>query len=74
MIVWTRLGSGFLKNKDRYDMRKLKVKISYHIDGCGKKIESYRFITIEHEGQIILDQKKTKLQPIEFLFGWLEGE
>ena len=63
-----------MKNKDRYDLNKLKITVNYHIDGCGKKIMSYRFIDIQCEGEYLIKEQKTKLQPIEFLFDWLERE
>ena len=62
-----------MKNKDRYTLTDLTVDIAYLTDGCGKKIEGMRYLTIK-------DGKKTLLfemiqgKASERLMEWLEEE
>lgn len=63
-----------MKNKDKYDLSKIEINVYYDVNGCGRKIETHRYVSVWHDGELILDRKKTKLMPYEFLLKWLEKE
>lgn len=63
-----------MKNKEKYDLSKLDLKVYYDVDGCGRKIEGHRYVTVKEEGRVILDRHRTRKMPYEFLLEWLERE
>lgn len=62
-----------MKNKDKYDLRVLDYRVSWNINGCGKKIEDSRTINIYNEEQL-LHSKKTEKSLINYVMEWLESE
>lgn len=68
-----------MKNKDRYDLRDIDCGVSWMTNGCGRRIEQSRTITIyykpnEHEQEEILMQKKTMEGLVNYLMNWLEED
>lgn len=62
-----------MKNKDRYDLTELDIKLSYMTNGCGKKIDNPVYITIQNKGNAVLEEA-TYDNPFRFLMKWLERE
>lgn len=66
-----------MKNKDRYDLTKIDCGVSWQINGCGRRIEESRTITIcidEEERSVVLHKKKTQESLINYLLKWLESD
>ena len=66
-----------MKNKDKYDLRKIDCSLSWQINGCGKHIDESRTITIcvDEEGiSVVLHKKKTQENIINYLLKWLEED
>lgn len=63
-----------MKNKDKYDLRKLEASLSYQINGCGKKIEETRTIRILYNNKLVAKIKDKNKSLIRILLDWLEGE
>lgn len=62
-----------MKNKDRYTLTDLTVDIAYLTDGCGKKIEGMRYLTIK-DGKKVLLSELVNGKPIERLMRWMEED
>ena len=62
-----------MKNKDKYDLSSLSVNISYLTDGCGKKADNLRYISIKHENKVIFSETVAD-KPMEAILQWLEQE
>ena len=62
-----------MKNKDKYNLLSLSIEASYLTDGCGKKIEGMRYLTIKHEGKVLLSELVNG-KPIVRLMQWMEEE
>lgn len=63
-----------MKNKDKYDLRKLNISINHLIDGCGKRIEKPYFINIKLDDKFIVKEEKVKIMALNWLMEWLEME
>lgn len=63
-----------MKNKDKYDLRKILVKPKYNINGCGKKITSKFFIDIYYDYEIVAKDIVAKENILPALLKWLEEE
>jgi len=59
-----------MKNKEKYDLRKLDVTVRSSVDRCGHKIEP-KHITIMYNNEII-HYMETPLSLLDVLFSWLE--
>lgn len=62
-----------MKNKDKYDLRKLEIKNTYQVNGCGKAIPSTRTLEVRYEGSVIYTSKSTEAL-LTIVFNWLESE
>lgn len=62
-----------MKNKDRYDLTQLNITASYLTNGCGKKIEGMRYLTIK-DGDKVLLSEMVNGKPIERFVRWLEED
>ena len=60
-----------MKNKDKYDLRKLDVTVRSSVDRCGHKIEP-KHITIMY-GDSIVHYAETPENLLDHLFKWLES-
>lgn len=63
-----------MKNKEKYDLRKLDFKVSYEITGCGKKIDPPKIVTITYDDKDITKPKKEYNSVIKYIFDWLEQD
>lgn len=62
-----------MKNKDKYDLTKLRVDISYLTDGCGKKVDNMRYVIIK-DGDKKLFGELVNDRPMDAVLKWLESE
>lgn len=62
-----------MKNKEKYDLAKLGIHLSYMTNGCGKKIEKPVYMKIVAEGNTVLEEA-TYENPFRFLMKWLEED
>lgn len=62
-----------MKNKDKYTLTDLSVDASYLTDGCGKKIDGMRYLTIKHNGKTLMSEL-VQGKASERLMKWLEEE
>lgn len=63
-----------MKNKDKYDLRKIMVKPKYNITGCGKKITSKFWIDIYYDYEIVARDIVAKDNILPALLRWLEDK
>ena len=61
-----------MKNKEKYDLRKLDVTVRSSVDRCGHKIEP-KHITIMYNNDIVY-YAETPENLLDHLFKWLEEE
>lgn len=64
---------GGVKNKDKYNLQSLTIEASYLTDGCGKKIEGMRYLTVK-DGTKVLLSELVNGKPIERLMRWMEED
>lgn len=62
-----------MKNKDKYNLLSLKIEASYLTNGCGKKIEGMRYLTIK-DGEKVLLSELVNGKPIVRLMQWMEED
>lgn len=62
-----------MKNKDKYNLLSLKIEAFYLMDGCGKKIEGMRYLTVKYGTKVLLSELVNG-KPIERLMKWMEEE
>lgn len=62
-----------MKNKDKYDLTKLNVKVGYLTDGCGHKIDPPRYVTVIYDGRKLFAES-TNDPLITFILRWLEND
>ena len=62
-----------MKNKDKYDLRVLDIKVDFLINGCGKKIVDTRTISI-YDGKRLIKKEKTQKELIKYIMEWLESD
>lgn len=62
-----------MKNKNKYDLRVLDFKVEYMVNGCGKKIDNTRTISVYQEAKLIY-KEKTQKDLKKFVLEWLESE
>lgn len=62
-----------MKNKDRYDLTTLSINASYLTDGCGRKIEGMRYLTVK-DGERALLSELVHGQTYKRLAEWLETD
>ena len=62
-----------MKNKDKYNLLSLTIEASYLTDGCGKKIEGMRYLTIKEGNKVILSELVNG-KPIVRLMQWMEED
>lgn len=62
-----------MKNKDKYDLRHIGLSIDYLVNGCGKRIDETRTITITYLNNKVFE-KKSKENSLNFILNWLESE
>lgn len=62
-----------MKNKVKYDLTTLFINASYLTDGCGRKIEGMRYLTIK-DGEKTLLSELVHGQTYKRLVEWLESE
>ena len=62
-----------MKNKDKYNLLSLSIEASYLTDGCGKKIEGMRYLTVK-DGEKVLLSELVNGKPIVRLMQWMEEE
>lgn len=63
-----------MKNKDKYDLRKIMVKPKYNITGCGKKIVNKFWIDIYYDYELVAKDVEAKEHILPALMKWLEEE
>ena len=63
-----------MKNKDKYDLRKILVKPKYKVNGCGKKITSKFLIDIYYDYEMVANDVEAKENILPSLMRWLEEE
>lgn len=63
-----------MKNKDKYDLRKIIVKPKYNITGCGKKITNKFWIDIYYDYVIVERDVEVRENILPALMMWLEKE
>lgn len=61
-----------MKNKD-IDLTELKLTVSYLTDGCGRKVEKMRYMTISRGEDILVRELVTK-DPFKWIMEWLEKD
>ena len=61
-----------MKNKEKYDLRKLDVTVRSSVDRCGHKIEP-KHITVMY-GDSIVHYVESPISLLDILFDWLESE
>lgn len=62
-----------MKNKDRYDLTTLSINGAYLTDGCGRKIDGMRYLTIK-DGENTLLSELVHGQTYKRFVEWLESE
>lgn len=62
-----------MKNKDKYDLTKLKIQIMHEFNGCGKIIAGKNTLIFTYEDKEIA-RKKEKKEIITTIMEWLEDE
>lgn len=62
-----------MKNKDKYTLTDLTFEASYLTDGCGKKIEGMRYLTVKYGTKVLLSELVNG-KPIERLMRWMEED
>ena len=62
-----------MKNKDKYTLTDLTFEASYLTDGCGKKIEGMRYLTVKYGTKVLLSELVNG-KPIERLMQWMEED
>lgn len=60
-----------MKNKEKYDLTEIDCIVGWQVNGCGRKIESTREITISHKGKT-LKKERTQKGLVPYLMEWLE--
>ena len=63
-----------MKNKDKYDLRKIMVKPKYNIGGCGKKLTQKFWIDIYYDLELVARDVEAKEHILPALMGWLEQD
>lgn len=63
-----------MKNKDMYDLRRLKINVNHMIDGCGKRILKPIYIDLLIDDKYIVKGEMTNVEPLKWLLEWLEQE
>ena len=63
-----------MKNKDKYDLRKLDIKVNHMIDGCGKRIIKPIYIDLRINEEYIVKNEIVNVEPLKWLLEWLESE
>ncbi len=63
-----------MKNKDKYDLRKIIVKPKYNISGCGRKITNKYWIDIYYDCEKIAKDVEVKENILPALMRWLEKD
>ncbi len=61
-----------MKNKEKYDLRKLDVTVRSSVDNCGRKIEP-KHITIMYDNELV-HETRTYGSMLDSIFDWLESE
>ena len=60
-----------MKNKEKYDLRKLEVHVRSSVNSCGRKIPP-NYIQVIYEGEELWSMQTTNV--MKTLFTWLEEE
>lgn len=63
-----------MKNKDKYDLRKIIVKPKYQIGGCGKKLMNKYWIDIYYDCEKVASDVEVKKNILPALMRWLEND
>ena len=60
-----------MKNKEKYDLRKLDVTVRSSVDNCGRKIEP-KHIMIMYDNELV-HETRTYGSMLDSIFEWLES-
>lgn len=61
-----------MKNKDKYDLRLIKVKPKYMVSGCGKRITDNFTFDVYYKSERVAKDIKAKKSTFEYFMQWLE--
>lgn len=63
-----------MKNKDKYDLRKIEVNTKYMIDGCGRRINNQCWLDLIVDGRYIKKDLKAHVGVLKAICAWLEED
>ena len=63
-----------MKNKDKYNLRKITIKPKYNINGCGKKITSKFWIDVYYDYELVAKNVVAKEHILPAILWWLEED